>query len=192
MYLLDAQSGVAKPLVYSEPDRENQIPQWSADGKKIYYRRGDPARQKDELVEYEVASGRERALLSDADLRIFHIMAGGRLVCMASTPTTHQSSLFILDVASGERKAIALPAQGFADPVPTPDGSHILLRKDSRLWIVPAGGGEPRSLDLGIRQILDVRVHPDGQRLAVSSRNDTPQEIWVAERILSSPVRDAK
>jgi Tol biopolymer transport system component len=75
----------------------------------------------------------------------------------------------------------------------TPTGREILFakgldyrRQDKKceLWMIPAEGGEARKLGLTIdRIILELSIHPDGERIAFSS-GKTGAEIWVMENFL--------
>jgi Tol biopolymer transport system component len=187
IYRIDAQSGEVDAIVLSAPGEESAIPQWAPDGKRIFYRRGDPARKNDSLMERELASGAERELLRSIDLRWFSVAPdGSQLACATVDPATKESAVSILAVAGGERRHLLRPSKGFTHPMWTPDGRFILLRNSGELWAIASTGGEPRKIDLGVARILDTRVHPDGQRIAFLTRNSTPQEVWVMENLLGA------
>jgi len=74
----------------------------------------------------------------------------------------------------------------------TRDGRHILFTRVVRdseskqygeLWAVPFDGGSPRSLGLKMRALHDVRVSPDGGRIAFTS-GFPEQGLWVFENFL--------
>ena len=45
------------------------------------------------------------------------------------------------------------------------------------LWVVSAQGGDPRKLDITLPLLRDLRVSPDGQRIAFTAGEDQ-QEVW--------------
>jgi Tol biopolymer transport system component len=187
VYRMDPRTGATEAILLSDPGVASAIPQWATDGKKIYFRRLNPARKIDALVERDLGSGAERDLLSGTELRWFSVAPDGRrLACATMDPATKESSIFILEIATGEKRMLLPPNSGFTHPDFTPDGRRILLRKQGEIWTVPPAGGDPRKVDLGLTRITDLRVHPDGRRIALNTRNDTPQEVWVAENILST------
>jgi hypothetical protein len=53
------------------------------------------------------------------------------------------------------------------------------------LWRVPAAGGQAEKLDLGMINLMHMRVHPDGRQI-VFTAGDRPEkaEIWVLENFL--------
>jgi WD40 repeat protein len=58
---------------------------------------------------------------------------------------------------------------------------------------VPVAGGRPERIApaLSDDRLLDVRFHPDGQRLAYSA-NDGTDEVWVTENLLPGESIDAR
>jgi Tol biopolymer transport system component len=71
----------------------------------------------------------------------------------------------------------------------TPDGRYLLfvdrIDKQSELWRIPADGGEPQKLGqlVGGSQVWNLRVHPDGQRIAFTVSSNKG-EVWVMENFL--------
>ena len=53
------------------------------------------------------------------------------------------------------------------------------------LWRIPVNGGEPQKLDLSMRKLMHVRIHPDGRRIAFTgSSQPEKSEVWVMENFL--------
>ncbi len=72
----------------------------------------------------------------------------------------------------------------------TPDGRYVVVGgprvagKPDELWGIPAAGGEPHKINLGI-QARQMSLHPDGSRIALSSHEPGGGgEIWVMENFL--------
>jgi Tol biopolymer transport system component len=72
----------------------------------------------------------------------------------------------------------------------TPDGDHVIVGapdapdKPDELLIIPAEGGEPRKLELGVK-VDHMSLHPDGQRIAFTRPEPGGGgEVWVMENFL--------
>lgn len=70
----------------------------------------------------------------------------------------------------------------------TRDGKVILFVKGKELWQIPAEGGEPQKINIDV-ELRDVRLHPDGRRIAFTS-GKTSKEVWVMENFLPKGVRE--
>ena len=76
-------------------------------------------------------------------------------------------------------------------PVPSPDGKWVVFdavdadleanTRISRLWIVPAGGGESRRLSETPNHEERPRFSPDGKRLIWTSKATDPTQIWMGD-----------
>jgi len=76
-------------------------------------------------------------------------------------------------------------------PVPSPDGKWVVFdcvdvdleanTKVSRLWIVPASGGESRRLNPTPNHEERPRFSPDGKRLIWTSKATDPMQIWMCD-----------
>ena len=72
----------------------------------------------------------------------------------------------------------------------TPDGRYILFVKKANekapgeLWSIPAEGGQAQNLGVAMEDLIELRVHPDGRRLAFTAGKRDASEIWVMENFL--------
>src|SRR4051812_36188564 len=76
-------------------------------------------------------------------------------------------------------------------PVPSPDGKWVVFdcidvdleanTRISRLWIVPANGGESRRLNPTPNHEERSRFSPDGKRLMWTSKATDPTQIWMCD-----------
>src|SRR3954453_8296808 len=76
-------------------------------------------------------------------------------------------------------------------PVPSPDGKWVVFdcidvdleanTRISRLWIVPANGGESRRLNPTTNHEERPRFSPDGKRLMWTSKATDPTQIWMCD-----------
>ena len=48
---------------------------------------------------------------------------------------------------------------------------------------MPASGGQARKLDLGLDKLRQLRIHPDGHRIAFQA-GEFSAELWVMENFL--------
>lgn len=81
------------------------------------------------------------------------------------------AELYVLNVDTGERRLVHRSESVlFEAPNWTPDGQHLLVNGDGRLWRVDVVGGEPEPIDLGDIPLInnDHVLSPDGSVVYVS------------------------
>ena len=195
VYRIDAATGETTPIAFSSPERRLQTPQWSPDGKKIYYT-VNPYRDA-ALIERDLASGSERELIRREGLRYPGVSPDGRYVAGTSLdPSGKSSSLLLIPIDGGEpRELLRVTApQSFWPMVAwMPDGRGVVVRKmlsesenaSQELWLVPVGGGQPRQLEIDTRNlnVSPISVHPDGRQVAYLG-GEQKKEVWVLENFL--------
>jgi len=86
----------------------------------------------------------------------------------------HEASLEIVTVATGERRIIHRAREPFQAPNWSPDGKTLYINQRSRIYTLPAEGGEPKLLDTGtaVGCNNDHGLSPDGRWLAISSGHE--------------------
>jgi WD40 repeat protein len=75
-----------------------------------------------------------------------------------------------------------------------PDGRELLLIKggtkndepNTEIWRLPVGGSAIRKFTLSMDRVRDLRVHPDGKRIAFTSCYQKV-EVWTLENIPPAP-----
>ena len=171
---------------------------WSPDGKAIFYHQWNNTAKTASIVARDLATGQEKELYSVAELS-YHFCAG-----VALSRDGQQLAFAVREAESGSKVIKVLPAaggeardllRGAQLPFPgsvawAPDSQSVLFVKqpspgDSRteLWRIPVQGGEPRRLDLTAENMRELRIHPDGRRIAFTAGQDK-QEVWVMENFL--------
>ena len=66
----------------------------------------------------------------------------------------------------------------------TPDSRYVLCRNEAgQLWRISVSDGEARKLAIPIKGLQQLRVHPDGKRVAILAQQPGA-EIWVLENFL--------
>ena len=109
------------------------------------------------------------------------------------------NEIAFIDPADGSLKAVSLgggeprlifrgPAQGGAWTTRTADISSSSRTANARR--VPARGGEPLPLDLGIPKMQWFALHPDNRRFAFSIDEGSKNELWVMENFLPAAKAD--
>jgi Tol biopolymer transport system component len=197
-FRIDVQSGEFERVDLTTPAPINLTggPSWSADGKTLFYLRWGPAKTS-LIVARDLATGQEREIYSVTEPSVYQSGVrispdGQRLAVVVRDKEGRFRSLTVVPAAGGEAREVLQSTQ-LAWPVSiawAPDGQGLLFVKQpvdrnpkTELWLVPVQGGEPWKLDLSAPNIRDVRVHPDGRRIAYTSGTDRT-EVWVMENFL--------
>ena len=176
IFQIDAQTGDATPVILG--DGLFGAPQWSPDGKKIYYNR------RPVFVERDLASGAEREVTRGL---AGPLSPDGRyFVASRNDQSTLSSSLLLVPIAGGQpRELHRLPqidAFGSGRTLWTRDGSAVIARSLTELWLVPITGDRPRKLDIDVED-SQVSLSPDGHHIAFLS-GKRAFEVWALENFL--------
>jgi Tol biopolymer transport system component len=88
-----------------------------------------------------------------------------------SPPTPAASHVTILTLEDRSRNVVFSSPRHFEAPNWTPDGKHLLLNSEGKLWRLPATGGEPEVIPTGSVTGInnDHGVSPDGRFLTISA-----------------------
>lgn len=188
---VDTRTGEAKVVARQDSgvDGKGNIiaPDWSPDGKSIYFIRiGNKFRR---ICKLELETGLEKEIYR------FPIASGP--FWLASSPDGRQLAVSVdrkirilsLDGAESQELTEAYSGTVLAW---MPDGKNILYAKDFEgsqgaveLWCVPAAGGEPQKAGLSMSHLSILRVSPDGKHIAfTASEQPEKSEIWVMENFL--------
>ncbi len=185
IYGLDAQNGNVEYVT------EGGFPQWSADGKKIYFLRN--VQREQIILERDVTSGEERELLRGEE-RWLRVSPDGRNVVGHSL---NQTVLLTVPLAGGTPRELLRVKESERisnlDVAWTPDGRSDVFRKilpnnsrESELWLAPLSGGQPRRIELGVADVGMPAIHPNGKQIAVMIHNPSHEELWVMENFLTT------
>ena len=199
LYQVDAQTGKMTLVMKSKPERYALLPEWSPDGKTIFYlsRPGRGGKGDDHIVMRDLKTGREKELVRVGGGR-FSVSPDGRwLAFISPEKATRSQVLKLMPVAGGETRELCRvkDPERMKDLVWTPDGRQVLFTRGgpsrdyqspTELWRVSAEGGKPGRVDLAPMNFLDnVRVHPDGRRIAFKATSGSHKvEVWAMENFL--------
>jgi Tol biopolymer transport system component len=197
IYLVDAETGNLTPIVQDESKKEGgkyAPPVWpvfSNDGKQIYYI-GGPS-----IVVHNLETHGERELYRTNTyiLRLALSPDGRRLAFLEAARALRPTVVKTISTSGGEPSELYTLKKGkrFSWGVGlswTPDGAHVVVGapdapdQPDELWMIPAEGGEPRKLELGVK-VSHLSLHPDGRRIAFTRPEPGGgSEVWVMENFL--------
>ena len=169
------------------------FPLWAPDGKKIFY----GSVEKGGYVERDLISGTERVVLPGVQCYgiTTSISSDGRhLAVICPNPATKRPALTVVPLAGGETRELGGAATALDGATPgswttwTQDGRSIWFGHGGSAWIIPAAGGQARRIDLGVKEIRDLRVQPGGNKVAFwYNKGDTAnaqEGVYVMENFL--------
>jgi Tol biopolymer transport system component len=203
----DLASGLERELYQAGPWFVASL---SADGKKLYYRKGkayvtEPSALQAALIERDLSSGVEKELIR-GNLGGAALSPDGQYIATSTVDlATKSQSIMLVPVAGGEPRVlmrVPLPQSVIdrwvlAKNLNQLNMLRILWASDSRSlvvehtqakpeqWWVPMDGQESaKRVSLGVN-LWNVRVHPDGRRIAMAEQQPPrPAEVWVRENLL--------
>ena len=185
LYQIDIETGKASAVVYSAGGYPRQSA-WTPDGKVVYKHAGAPILLRDP------ASGQETEIYRRGGN--FALSPDGRWLAVSSRDESGKwAVLHIVSVDGGQsRELIRVPdPQAFVHALDwTRDGRHLIFARNrpasknqADWWLVSAETGESRRLGLMTERPTELRVHPDGRRVAFDVGRETA-EIWAIENLL--------
>ena len=189
IYLYDMQARKFKPLVKESPEdvlyMEHTNPQWSPDGRSIYYSQISRYSTTSRIMTRDIETGVERELYrySSDDfmdrLFIFSKSPDGKwLVAINRGPKRFVRLISADDGATRDLYAFEKSGGYPLAPVWSRDGKYIIfpcneqMNNGERAWNlmrIPSEGGEPVSIELNVIRIDFPSLHPDGRHLIFSS-----------------------
>ena len=210
LYHMDVKSGNVAPLMQVREGEYIGRHAWSPDGKSVFYLRQEPTPKRFSIVARSLQTGQEREVCANSAvgsvIHSFEVSPNGQwVVFWYYDGATRVQSLKVVPSSGGMPRELVRAEKGenipgFTPLVWSPDGSQVFFTKGPAsdqdltfgLWRVPAEGGAAQSVDLAMEGLRDVRVHPDGKRIAFSAGQFLGGvEIWVMENFLP-PTRSHK
>ena len=189
IYRIDVQTGAILLIVKGQVHH----PVWSSDGKMILYV------SEQTILAHDLETNEEKQLfkavgkISPANLVI---SPDGRQLAFSLSGAVPETSLMVMPTAGGSPREILQ----LKDPESIRSGWHgniewiadgrlilfVKAQKDrsNELWQIPAEGGNPRNLGIINKGIIsDLRVHPDGRRIAFTNAR-LGGDVWVIENFV--------
>jgi Tol biopolymer transport system component len=195
IYRIDVQTGAILPIVKGQVYH----PVWSSDGKKIFYVNENSILLRDLETNEEKTLFQAAGKISPANLVI---SPDGRQLAFSLSGAVPETSLMVMSAAGGTPREIlqlkdpeSIRAGWNGNIEWIADGHQLLFVKaqkdgSNELWQIPVEGGKPRNLGITIKGIIsDLRVHPDGKRIAFTNAR-LGGDVWVIENFV--PKTEAK
>lgn len=200
-YRIDAATGDVSPIVELEPGLSAGNARWLPDGRSLLY---TVVSRTQRLLVRDVVSGAERQLFEGArDRGVVDaaLSPDGKWVAFWTSEPARDPDGVVIKVVPFEggepRDVVRGPIAGGRGLSWLPDGRHLLfvrfvkgsssgLNRTLQPWIVNVDSGKAWPIDLVRDTLHQLRLHPDGRRIAFSSGGRSP-EIWALENLLSSP-----
>jgi Tol biopolymer transport system component len=187
LFQIDVQTGQVTPIVYgSVLQGYPRQAEWAPDGKGIFYSAGGQTLLRD------LHTGQEKQVYAGM---VFALSRDGKWLAFHAEDRPAKSSVLKVVSADGgpARELLRLPGSGVftLGMAWSADGRYLLFVKANPLdraqphevWRIAAQGGEPQRLDIAMPGLVEIRVHPDGRRIAFSAGMPKP-EIWAMENLL--------
>jgi Tol biopolymer transport system component len=180
---------------------------WSPDGRKIYYHRMQMLSADQVLVPFErgLESGVEKELIR-GNLGGATISPDGQYIATSTADlATKSQSIMLVPVSGGEPRVlmrVTLPQSVIDRWILTknlnqlnmlrilwaPDGRSLVVEhtqaKPEQWWVTVDGRQPPKRVSLGVN-LWNVRVHPDGRRIAMAVQQPRrSDDVWVLDHFL--------
>jgi Tol biopolymer transport system component len=185
LFRVDVQTGDATAIVYSPRGFPRQAA-WSADGRAVFYSHYDGP-----VLLRDLATGQEKEICPGA---VFALSPDYQWLALPEfDPLTKSTGLKVVPSTGGQpRELLRLTETGafMLNLAWSADGRYLLFGKSgatsqskTELWRIPVQGGEPENLGLSVERMVELRVHPDGRRIAFTAGSQR-REIWAMENFL--------
>ncbi len=182
LYRIDAQTGDVSPVVLSGGMGVVWQAAWSRDGRTIYYTMGAG------IIARDLGTGQEREIQS-GDSKHFALSPDGRFLAVPRVdPRSASSVLDLIALETGQsRELLRVPDGGaFYRALSWSADGRFLFSTKNELWRVALENGESEKVGIAIEGLLELRVHPDGRRIAFDAKKFRA-ELWAMEQFLPAP-----
>jgi Tol biopolymer transport system component len=200
LFRIDIQTEEVTPIASSPAGFTLGLPQFSPDGKKVYYLKlADSAARANDgaIIERDLAAGSEREVFR-GNSRGAMLSPDGRYFAKggdAGSAANTKSMVLIPVSGGGPREVFRVATGGDLGKGWTPDSQGLIVWRTNgeagsqpEAWLYGINGGEPRKLDIDASGVNvngpnPIRVHPDGRQIAyVASKR--ANGVWVLENFL--------
>ncbi|MFN0170137.1 MAG: hypothetical protein ACKV22_27270 [Bryobacteraceae bacterium] len=194
--------GADEPQRLTTHPRADQFPAWSPDGRSIVFCRSMNVGTNLEIIEVPAVGGPERKLgqtfrpaLTVPKPFLGWTPDGKSLVLMEASAESEFSSLYLMSVASGDKRRLTTPPAGMGDTAPalSPDGRTLaFVRGDTsagNVYLLSLtrdflAQGPPRQLTFEKFALSNPLWTADGREILYASRDNVPAGLF---RIPAAP-----
>ncbi len=186
VFRIDASTGAASTIVLDQsPQGTYHEPLNTADGRRIFYKRRQGSAEPAPLFVLDVASGRETEFLPS--VYRLSLSPDGNTLAYCTFDEQHER-ITTIPVSGGKPVELAeLPREGrLVSLAWSHDGRWVFFARRGLLWRVPAQGGAPEKTGFEEEAMRELRMHPDGKRIAFTAGSSARGEVWVMENLLGT------
>jgi Tol biopolymer transport system component len=191
IFTVPVDRGEPKQITAGEGHR---FPSWSPDGRWIACMGSEVVADKKEITTIfkvpaeggearKVTTGSDKVAWADIDWS----PDGESIAFFSKEDDAVAGTLNVIELDGGESRVICRVQEvsGHSDLSWSPDGKNIAFVCEDKIWIVPAGGGEPVELKTDVEaEALELDWSPDGTKIAFSGRSGWDKEFWFMEDFL--------
>ena len=201
-YLVDVKTGGITSIIQFESGDVVSKPEWSHDGKQIFYTYQHPQNKYGQIIKYDLQSkekkeicrsefnpsfltGRNKffhhdlALSPDGEWLAFN-KGWSPVLLMVSTAGGEAREIFRMKERGEQISTIAWMPESedliFAS-------TRLPKRESYDMWRISSSGGDPQKLGVYKNSILRMSTHPDGRQIVFGS-NQRIKDVWVMENFL--------
>jgi Tol biopolymer transport system component len=196
VFTINSESGAVSQLLgnSSANDAVDPNPNWSPDGKVIFYMIRSPEKREELIIRRkDITTGEEKDVHRGIPYNQIKISPDGtRFVYFMNDKPSKSYVLGILDIQSGKdlelwRVPVAEYPGGIDGITWAPDGKYVLVsisqKMGNELWRVPATTGPAEKLYFFPESTWGIVMHPSGKRIAFA-QSRINFELWVMENFL--------
>jgi Tol biopolymer transport system component len=195
VFAIDPESGNVSQLATDTAEIGPVDPNWSPDGKSIFYKVRSPEKSEGFIVRRkDLTTGEEKDVKRGIYYREMKISPDGtRFVYFLNDKPTKSYVLGILDIQSGKELELWRVSGtdypgGISDPSWAPDGRHVMVvagsfKQGTELWRFPTAGGPGEKVYSSPEATSGFVMHPSGKRMAFT-QSLINFELWVLENFL--------
>jgi Tol biopolymer transport system component len=194
IFRVDVHTGDVAPVGPIEPNKVIFSHRWSKDGKSIIYSRNVTDSKNTRVLVHNLETGQEKELQgAPANAKDIDISPDGHWLALINRERNRV--LKVMPASGGESRELHSWEDkifwSVKSPAWTIDGRYILFPNGPSpdlwdLWRISVDGGEPEKTGMVMVYPRHFSVHPDGRRIAFSSRGVETKspEVWVMENFL--------
>lgn len=201
-YRLNLQDGSTDLLFGPAGLRLNSSLGWMDGDRAVHYEANTSLDMGGAHRIHDLVSGQEREILPEGSQAAISLSPDERRFAVLQDNRRDEKvfTISLMDVASGQMTQLAELPRGARVPMRTawtPDGENILFWRPTSLegthdlrldlWMLPAGGGQPRKTELSAENLARLRapfnVHPDGERVTYPA-GTLKYEVWKLSNFL--------
>jgi Tol biopolymer transport system component len=155
------------------------FPAWSPDGSHIAFVRNG------EVFLVSPLGGPERKA-AESSGRVAWTPDGSALLLLQKTSAFGAQSVFRVSLANGRNQRLTFPrdiSRGDLNMAISPDGRTLAFCRAETtegcdLFLMPAGGGDPRRLTNDLKGIVGFAWTADGREIVFASNRQGPSQLW--------------